>query len=65
MDKVLKRESKLFDFHNYNQLFTEQAIELSDMIFDNNLDKIYFLRQYIKDGETSQMPMKKAKKFTI
>lgn len=65
MDIVLKREKKLFDFQNYHQLFIEQAIELSDMIFDNNLDKIYFLRQYIKDGETSLMPMKKTKKFTI
>lgn len=65
IDTVLKREKKLFDFQNYYQLFIEQAIELSDMVFDNNLDKIYFLRQYIKDGEISLVPMKKTKKFTI
>ncbi len=65
MDTILKREKKLFDFQNYHQIFMEQAIELSDMIFDNNLDKIYFLRQYLKDGETSQIGMKKTKKFTI
>ena len=65
MDTILKREKKLYDFQNYNYVFTEQAIELADMIFDNNLDKLYFLRQYIKDGETSLLPMKKCKKFTI
>ena len=65
MDIVLTRERNLFDFKKYNQVFTEQAIELADLLFDNNLDKIYFLRQYIKDGETSLVPMKKTKKFTI
>lgn len=53
------------DFENYNHIFTEQAIELSDMIFDNNLDKIYFLRQYIKDFDVSDESMKKTKRFTI
>lgn len=53
------------DFENYNHLHTEQAIELADMIFDNNLDKIYFLRQYIKDFDTSDESMKKTKKFTV
>ena len=34
------------------------------MIFDNNLDKVYFLRQYVKFGEVSTKPMVKSKKFT-
>ena len=33
---------------NYNVLYLKDAIELSDLIFTNNLDKIYFLKQYIK-----------------
>lgn len=68
-DKVqerLKRKSIYSnDFENYNHIFTEQAIELADMVFDNNLDKIYFLRQYIKDFDTSDVSMVKTKKFTI
>ena len=32
----------------YNEIFLDQALELADMIFSNNLDKIYFLRQYLK-----------------
>ena len=36
------------------------------MIFDNNLDKIYFLRQYLKSFETTLRIDKliKCKKFT-
>ena len=62
----LKQRNKYSnDFESYNHIFTEQAIELADMIFNNNLDKIYFLRQYIKDFDTSEESMKKTKKFTI
>lgn len=49
---------------DYNDIFIEQALELSDMIFDNNLDKVYFLRQYIKDYGRGIKPLQKAKKFT-
>lgn len=33
----------------YNDLYISEALELCDMIFDNDLDKLYFLRQYLKD----------------
>ena len=49
----------------YGQINIVQAIELSDLIFDNNLDKIYFLRQYIKDGNVSSRPLVKSKRFTV
>lgn len=49
----------------YSRIYMEQAIELADMIFDNNLDKIYFLRQYIKDGSVSNKPLVKSREFTI
>ena len=33
----------------YHEIDLESALEFVDLIFDNNLDKIYFLRQYLKD----------------
>ena len=44
---------KNYQIYSYNQIYLEQALELCDMIFDNNLDKIYFLRQYLKSFETT------------
>lgn len=32
----------------YDEIYLEQALELCDMIFSNNFDKVYFLRQYLK-----------------
>ena len=55
----------IFDkMDEYFKIYIEQAIEFSDMIFDNNLDKIYFLRQYIKNFEVSDKFVK-ARKFTV
>ncbi len=48
----------------YSRIYMEQAIELCDLIFDNNMDKIYFLRQYIKDGIVSNKALTKSKPFT-
>lgn len=41
---------KNYDINNYNKLDLINALKLSDMIFNNDLDKIYFLKQYYKDG---------------
>lgn len=48
----------------YSQIYLDQAIELCDMIFENNIDKIYFLRQYIKSFEIADKPFARARKFT-
>ncbi len=32
----------------YDEIYLEQALELCDIVFTNNFDKIYFLRQYLK-----------------
>lgn len=52
----------------YNQTFDiEKAFVLADIIFDNTLDKLYFIREYIKDGEIIQNTdeiLKKSKTFT-
>lgn len=53
-----------FDFNKYSRIYTDQAIELVDLIFDNNEDKIYFLRQYIKSYDVSSKPLVRAQRFT-
>lgn len=46
-----------------NTICLKDALEFADLVFDNNLDKIYFLRQYFKDfsetyGEKPRMAQK-------
>ena len=43
---IIKNNYDLFEF--YNEIFLDQALELSDMIFKSNLDKVAFLKQYLK-----------------
>lgn len=43
-----KRENIYSNLNKYNIIYLNDALELSDLIFTNNLDKIYFLKQYIK-----------------
>ena len=42
----------------YDEIYLEEALEFCDIIFQNNLDKIYFLRQYLK---AFQVPREKEK----
>lgn len=35
--------------HLYNDISLKNVLEFVDLVFDNNLDKIYFLRQYLKN----------------
>ncbi len=48
----------------YKLINLDKAIELSDLIFKNNLDKVYFLRQYLKDFEIGSESLEMAKPFT-
>ena len=32
----------------YDEIYLDEALEFSDIVFNNNLDKIYFLKQYLK-----------------
>ena len=52
IDKVLERNSlnnnQIYSFADYNKLFIDTALELADLVFDNNKDKINFLKQYLK-----------------
>lgn len=42
----------LNDDNLFNKIYIDDALEFVDMVFDNNLDKVYFLRQYFKNFET-------------
>jgi len=71
-DLILNRIEEIKDKSNmYGGIFTylkmldlEKAVELADLIFDNNLDKVYFLRQYIKNEEVGIKVLEKGTKFT-
>ena len=52
------------NIYRYTQIRIEQATEFADLIFTNNLDKLYFLRQYIKDYKASMVPLTKSEPFT-
>jgi len=55
---------KKFDLASYNKIYLRQALELADLIYTNNLDKIYFLRQYFKSFEIGSEYGMLAKPFT-
>ena len=67
LDYKLKKEympysenKYLYDYINF-----KNVLEFVDLVFDNNLDKIYFLRQYLKDFQDGYgiKTAVKAKKF--
>lgn len=49
----------------YTTVNLKNALEFVDLIFDNNLDKVYFLRQYLKSFQEmyENIPSQKAKRF--
>ena len=70
-DTILKREEKnkknKINYTKYDTIYLEQALELADLLFNNNKDKVYFLRQYLKSFEMDKSynsSLKKAKVFT-
>lgn len=68
LDKVKYRneKAKLLSSNTlyYNEIYLDDALELADLIFNTNIDKIYFLRQYLKNYQISYESLKLAKKFT-
>ena len=68
LDYKLKNEYFTYsgNEHLYNNICLKNALEFSDLVFDNNLDKIYFLRQYFKDFQDNYglKEAVKAKEFT-
>ena len=70
-DLVVKREKELkfpkFEYVYYKDLDIKMAVEFADLVFDKNIDKIYFLRQYLKNNEETDktLTLEKAKNFTV
>jgi hypothetical protein len=60
---LLKKEN--INFELYDEIHLDQALELCDLIFNNNLDKVYFLRQYLKSFQIGTAPLERAKEFTL
>lgn len=46
-----KNKDKYLELQWYDEIYLIDALELCDMLFNNNIDKIYFLRQYLKNFE--------------
>ncbi len=67
-DIVTKRhetnQDKYSRLSDYNELYLEQALELCDMIFTSNFDKVYFLRQYLKSFKVGTKELEKPQEFT-
>lgn len=52
--KIKNINPELFNnLYLYNEVNLKEALEFVDLIFDNNLDKIYFLKQYLKDFQNN------------
>ena len=63
--QIKSKNSDIYKLKNYRKIYLEQAIELADLIFTNNLDKVYFLRQYLKSFQISYSEkLERAKQFT-
>lgn len=50
--------------NNYQTINLPSVLEFCDLIFNNNLDKIYFLKQYLKDQKKNPKHYKKIKHLT-
>lgn len=49
LDYKLSNGNFTYDKMKYSEVNIEEALEFVDLVFDNDLDKVYFLRQYIKN----------------
>lgn len=69
-DEVVDRrrsinKDKYNDIVWFREIYLEQAIEFADMVFDNNLDKVYFLKQYLKYFKVGNKEFEKGKRLTL
>ena len=64
-NRIEKNYSYLNNYKYYLSIDLKGALEFSDLVFNNNLDKMYFLRQYLKDRVyTDSKILVISKKFT-
>lgn len=58
-DEIINRRKNtnkdiIYNLAYYNEIDIDMALEFADLIFTNNIDKIYFLRQYIKNSPADE-----------
>ena len=64
-NRISKNIMNLSNYKYYRSIDIDGLLEFADLIFDNNLDKIYFLRQYLKDRKyTDNKVLVLSRKFT-
>ena len=61
-EKIKEKLSNPISNKTASKIYVDDALEFVDLIFDNNMDKIYFLRQYLKSFEVSD-EYERAKSF--
>ena len=64
MNRLRLIERGGFRVTEYDQLDMDAALEFADIVFDNNLDKVYFLRQYMKAMENGVGSLVETQPFT-
>lgn len=62
--KIEHNNKNFNNLYIYNEINLKDALEFVDIVFNNNLDKVYFLRQYVKDGNVSNNSLVKSREFT-
>lgn len=61
---INKEKYNHMNIEDYNVIYLDDALEFSDLVFTKNIDKVYFLRQYLKNNEIANKPFVKARSFT-
>jgi hypothetical protein len=51
----IRRLEEMYDYKGYDKIDDEGALHFVDQIFNNDVDKAYFLRQYYKDFEEADI----------
>lgn len=49
--KTIINKKENIQLESYNKIFLQESLEFADMLFDNSLDKCYFLKQYLKNNK--------------
>lgn len=62
--RIRNKENSYYNIALYDEIYLDQALKLEDILFDNNLDKVYFLRQYLKPFKIGNNTLEKVNQFT-
>lgn len=61
--RMFYNQYKSTNLQEYEKIEYEKAIEFADIVFNNNEDKVNFLRQYLKNDQSDDVYKNKAKRF--